>query len=157
MDNWVMPQKWKKIEQSHLINLYVLDHFLYILFHQINVHFRFSFLIRMKKNFEILDLIVNDWKKRSLELEQIIYDINIKVNTTVILRELGKWNTGFRREELRNKSKKLFFGHHLNSSCSGSTSKNTSVLMTQFNMTRMKAFTLLASMWPMKKNKEIFR
>lgn len=45
----------------------------------------------------------------------------------------------------------MFFGHHLNTSCSESTFKNASVLIIHITTTRSKPFTLLANMWPMKK------
>lgn len=46
------------------------------------------------------------WKKRSLDLEPVIYDIYRKVNITVILREVGRWSTGFRRDELKKQKQK---------------------------------------------------
>lgn len=55
------------------------------------------------------------------------------------------------RKKFRNKNQKMFFRHHLNTSYSESNFKTASVIMTHFNMMRIKPFTLLANMWPMKK------
>lgn len=59
-------------------------------------------------------------------------------------------------KKLGNKNQKMFIGHHLNNSCSESNFKNASVLMTHFNMTEIKTFTLLANMWSVKKKVETF-
>lgn len=67
--------------------------------------------------------------------------------------KLERW---FQKGKVKRQKKQLFLGHHLNTSCGGSTSKNTSVLMTVYH-DKTETFHLISQFVTHETRKDFFR